>query len=91
MLSITAPEEIAKKYGGNKRKIQQAAAQGLIDPTSAVLAGMFVDRMRGAAQQEQAQQTSTSQLDNCFPELHHHSWARPQGSTLQNCNNRCIV
>lgn len=61
MLSITAPEEIAKKYGGNKRKIQQAAAQGLIDPTSAVLAGMFVDRMRNAAAKEQAEQPTVAE------------------------------
>ena len=52
--NITAPEEIAKEYGGNKRKIQQAASQGIISPTEAVMAGMFIDRMHAAAQ-EQAQ------------------------------------
>lgn len=68
--SITAPEEIAKEYGGNKKKIQQAAAQGLIDPTSAVLAGMFVDRMRNAAAQEQAQQpTVAEQVMNPQPQM----------------------
>jgi len=59
--SITAPEEIAKEYGGDKRKIQQAAAQGIIDPTSAVLAGMFIDRIRGAAQAEQANQPTVAE------------------------------
>jgi hypothetical protein len=52
--SLQAPEEVAKEYGGDKRKIQQAAVMGIIDPTSAVLAGMFIDRMRGAVAQEQA-------------------------------------
>ena len=50
--SIQAPEEIAKKYGGNKQRIAQAVQTGLLDPTSAVLAGMFIDRMRGAQAEE---------------------------------------
>jgi len=68
--SITAPEEIAKEYGGNKKKIQQAAAQGLINPTEAVMAGMFIDRMRNAAQAEQAQQpTVAEQVMNPQPQM----------------------
>lgn len=68
--SIAAPEEIAKKYGGNKKKIQQAAAQGLINPTEAVMAGMFIDRMRNAAAQEQAQQpTVAEQVMNPQPQM----------------------
>ena len=68
--SITAPEEIAKEYGGNKKKIQQAAAQGLINPTEAVMAGMFIDRMRNAAMQEQAQQpTVAEQVMNPQPQM----------------------
>ena len=68
--SITAPEEIAKKYGGNKKKIQQAATQGLINPTEAVMAGMFIDRMRNAAAQEQAQQpTVAEQVMNPQPQM----------------------
>ena len=59
--NITAPEEIAKEYGGNKKKIQQAASQGIISPTEAVMAGMFIDRMRNAAAQEQAQQPSVAE------------------------------
>lgn len=59
--NITAPEEIAKEYGGNKRKIQQAASQGIISPTEAVMAGMFIDRMRNAAAQEQAQKPSVAE------------------------------
>ena len=50
--SIQAPEEIAKEYGGNKQRIAQAVQTGLLDPTSAVLAGMFIDRMRGAQAEE---------------------------------------
>ena len=68
--NITAPEEIAKKYGGNKKKIQQAAAQGLINPTEAVMAGMFIDRIRNAAQAEQAQQpTVAEQVMNPQPQM----------------------
>jgi hypothetical protein len=51
--SLQSPEHIAKEYGGNKQKIASAASMGLIDPTSAVMAGMFIDRMRSAQVQEQ--------------------------------------
>ena len=50
--SIQAPEDIAKEYAGNKQRIAQAAQMGIVDPTAAVLAGMFIDRMRGAQTQE---------------------------------------
>jgi hypothetical protein len=59
--NITAPEDIAKEYGGDKQRIAQAAQMGLIDPTSAVMAGMFIDRMRSAAQTEQAPQQTVAQ------------------------------
>jgi hypothetical protein len=59
--NITAPEDIAKEYGGDKRRIAEAAQMGLIDPTSAVMAGMFIDRMRSAAQTEQAPQQTVAQ------------------------------
>ena len=51
--SLQSPEQIAKDYGGNKQKIAQAAQMGMLDPTAAVLAGMFIDRMRGAQMEEQ--------------------------------------
>ena len=54
--SIQAPENIAKEYGGNKQKIAQAAQMGIVDPTAAVLAGMFIDRMRSAQVMEAGQQ-----------------------------------
>lgn len=61
--SLQAPEEIAKEYGGNKSKIAEAAKMGMVDPTAAVLAGMFIDRMRSAAQAEMApQQTVAEQV-----------------------------
>ena len=62
--SLQSPEYLAKEYGGNKQKLAQAAQMGLIDPTAAVMAGMFVDRMRSAAMQEQAppQQTVAQQV-----------------------------
>jgi hypothetical protein len=59
--NLQSPEAIAKEYGGNKMKIAQAAQIGLLDPTAAVLAGMFIDRMRGAQQQEQAPQQTVAQ------------------------------
>lgn len=59
--SIQAPEQIAKEYAGNKQKIAQAAQMGLVDPTAAVLAGMFIDRMRSAQVMEAAQQPTVAQ------------------------------
>jgi hypothetical protein len=59
--NLQSPEAIAKEYSGNKMKIAQAAQLGLVDPTAAVLAGMFIDRMRGAQQQEQAPQRTVAQ------------------------------
>lgn len=59
--SIQSPEAIAKQYGGNKQKIAQAMQMGIIDPTAGTLAGMFIDRMRSAAQQEQAPQQTVAQ------------------------------
>lgn len=52
--SLQSPEQIAKDYEGNKQKIAQAAHMGLLDPTAAVMAGMFIDRMRSAQVMEQA-------------------------------------
>jgi hypothetical protein len=52
--SLQAPEQIAKDYGGNKQKIAEAMQIGVLDPTAGTLAGMFIDRIRAAAQQEQA-------------------------------------
>ncbi len=59
--SLQAPEEVAKEYGGNKQKIAQAAQMGIVDPTAAVLAGMFIDRMRGAQAQEAASPPTVAQ------------------------------
>ncbi len=59
--SIQAPENIAKEYAGNKQKIAQAAQMGIVDPTAAVLAGMFIDRMRSAQVMEGAQQPTVAQ------------------------------
>lgn len=58
---IQAPENIAKEYAGNKQKIAQAAQMGIVDPTAAVLAGMFIDRMRSAQVMEAAQQPTVAQ------------------------------
>jgi hypothetical protein len=59
--SLQAPEAIAKEYGGNKQKIAQAMQMGLVDPTAGTLAGMFIDRMRGAQSQEAANPPTVAQ------------------------------
>jgi hypothetical protein len=58
---LQASEEIAKKYGGNKQKIAQAVQMGLLGPTEAVLAGMFIDRMREAQAEEQKDKRTVAQ------------------------------
>lgn len=60
-MDMMSPEKVAEMYGGDKRRIGQAAQMGLIDPTVAVMAGMFIDRMRGAAAKEAAPQASVAQ------------------------------
>ena len=60
---LQSPEQIAKDYGGNKQKIAEAMQMGIVDPTAGTIAGMFIDRMRAAAQAEQApQQTVAEQV-----------------------------
>jgi hypothetical protein len=59
--SLQSPEQIAKDYGGNKQKIAAAMQMGILDPTAGTLAGMFIDRMRAAAQTEGAPQQSVAQ------------------------------
>jgi len=61
MIDMASPETIAATFDGNKQKILQAAQMGTIDPTSAVLAGMFIDRMRNAQVMEQAPQSTVAQ------------------------------
>ncbi len=61
--TMQSPEQIAKDYGGNKQKIAEAMQMGILDPTAGTLAGMFIDRMRSAAQTEAApQQTVAEQV-----------------------------
>lgn len=59
--SIQAPEEVAKAYGGDKQKIMQAAQMGIVDPTAALLAGMFIDRMRAPQAAEGANPPTVAQ------------------------------
>lgn len=59
--NLQSPEQIAKDYGGNKQKIAEAMQMGIIDPTAGTMAGMFIDRMRSAAQQEAAPQRTIAQ------------------------------
>jgi hypothetical protein len=58
---LLSAEKVANKYGGDKRKIGEAAQMGLINPTVAVMAGMFIDRMRSAAIAEQKPTTTVAQ------------------------------
>jgi len=58
---MQSPEQIAKDYGGNKQKIAEAMQMGILDPTAGTLAGMFIDRMRSAAQQEAAPEQTIAQ------------------------------
>ena len=59
--NLQSPEQIAKDYGGNKQKIAEAMQMGILDPTAGTLAGMFIDRMRSAAQMEAAPQQTVAQ------------------------------
>jgi len=59
--TIQSPEQIAKDYGGNKQKIAEAMQMGIVDPTAGTIAGMFIDRMRAAAQTEQTPQQTVAQ------------------------------
>ena len=60
-MSMMSPQEIASKYGGDKRRIAQAVQNGLLDPTAAAMAGMLIDRIRAAAAQEQQPQTTVAE------------------------------
>lgn len=77
--SLQSPESIAKEYGGNKRAIAQAAQMGVLDPTTAVLAGMFIDRMRNAAAAEQAPTQTVAQEVLAQPQMGVPGQAMPQG------------
>lgn len=57
-------KDVAEKYGGNKQKIAEAAALGALGPNGPLLAtaaGMYIDRMRAAATQEQVPQQTVAQ------------------------------
>lgn len=64
---LTKPADIAMKYGNDKKKIQQAAMIGAVDPTAAVLAGMFIDRVLAEAQAAQANNLTVA--EETFPEM----------------------
>lgn len=64
---LTKPADIAMKYGNDKKKIQQAAQMGVVDPTAAVLAGMFIDRVLAEAQAAQTNNLTVAQ--ETFPQM----------------------
>ena len=77
---LQSPKDIAMEYGGNKQKIAQAAQMGLVDPTAAVLAGMFIDKMRTAQQEEMAPQTTVAQEVMAAPQMAAGLGATPQAA-----------
>jgi hypothetical protein len=77
---LQSPKDIAMEYGGNKQKIAQAAQMGMIDPTSAVLAGMFIDKMRMAQQEEMAPQSTVAQDVMATPQMAAGLGATPQAA-----------
>jgi hypothetical protein len=77
---LQSPKDIAMEYGGNKQKIAQAAQMGMIDPTAAVLAGMFIDKMRTAQQEEMAPQTTVAQEVMAAPQMAAGLGATPQAA-----------
>jgi hypothetical protein len=68
------------EYGGNKQKIAQAAQMGLIDPTAAVMAGMFIDRMRNAQKEEMVPQTTVANDVMATPQMAAGLGATPQAA-----------
>jgi hypothetical protein len=54
-------QKIVEDSGGNKTIIAQQAQIGLIDPTAAVLAGMYIDRIREAEALEKEQAATVAE------------------------------
>jgi hypothetical protein len=78
--NLQSPEQIAKDYGGNKQKIAEAMQMGIIDPTAGTMAGMFIDRMRSAAQMEAAPQQTVAQQVFTPPAPPQMPMGAPQGA-----------
>lgn len=78
--NLQSPEQIAKDYGGNKQKIAEAMQMGIVDPTAGTMAGMFIDRMRSAAQMEAAPQQTVAQQVFAPPAPPQMPMGAPQGA-----------
>lgn len=89
-MSMMSPERVALEYDGNKQKIAAAAQSGLLNPTVAVMAGMFIDRMRAAATQEQAAPTTVEQDVLGAPQAPAGLGATPQAQQLQQGQERAM-
>jgi hypothetical protein len=59
--SIQSPDTLIEISGGNKQKLMQMVQAGTVDQTSALLAAMKIDKIRAAAQMEQAPQQTVMQ------------------------------
>ena len=64
---LERPADVAMRYGNDKKKIQQAAMIGAVNPTDAVLAGMFIDRVVQDAQAAKANELTVAQ--ETFPQM----------------------
>ena len=92
-MSMMSPATVALKYDGNKQKIAAAVQAGLINPTVGVMAGMFIDRMRAGAAQEQAGQTTVEQdvLGAPAPQTPAGLGATPQAQQLAQGQERAMA
>ena len=59
--SLQSPDALIELSGGNKQKLLQMVQAGSVDQTSALLAAMKIDKIRSAAQLEQAPQQTVMQ------------------------------
>lgn len=80
--NLQSPEAIAKDYGGNKQAIARAVQAKLVDPTAAVLAGMFIDRVRNAEAQEQSSDQTVFERTFAPPQAPAGLGATPQAQML---------
>lgn len=87
---LMSPERIAMQYDGNKQKIAAAVQAGILNPTVAVMAGMFIDRMRAGAAQEQMGKTTVEQDVLGAPQMPAGLGATPQAQQLAQGQERAM-
>ncbi|CAB4190298.1 hypothetical protein UFOVP1193_50 [uncultured Caudovirales phage] len=80
--SMQSPDALIELSGGNKQKLLQMVQAGSIDQTSALLAAMKIDKIRSAAQLEQAPQQTVMQKAFAPPAPPAGLGATPQGMQM---------